>query len=159
MQDVGRTDFKVTMKFGDQALDIYVTKRPFLDEFLETMADKFEIGIFTASLREYAEKVIEQIDPKNHIKWSIYRDSCTLYKGYTVKNLEAIPRRLDRIILVDDRSTSFMLQRSNGVQCSPFEGAPEDTELKRLEHFLCDLSQVEGDLREFNNITDKSGDS
>ena len=135
------------MEYGGQPLNIYVTKRPFLNEFLETMADKFEIGVFTASLREYAEKVIEQIDPNNRIQWALFRDSCSLYKGYTVKNLEELPRRLDRTILVDDRSTSFMLQRSNGVQCCPFEGDSADTELKRLERLLCDLSRVEGDLR------------
>lgn len=140
------------MKHGSQPLDIYVTKRPLLNEFLEEMANKFEIGIFTASLREYAEKVVQQIDPEGHVKWTLYRDSCSQYNGYTVKNLKSLPRRLDRTILVDDRSTSFMLQRANGIHCLPFGGDPKDTELERLRNFLCDLSRVEDDLRKYTHL-------
>lgn len=133
----------------DHEIEIYVKKRPFLQEFMETVAGKFELGIFTASRPDYAAKVIEKIDPKGCIRWSLYRNSCTLYEGYTIKNLEILPRPLDRTVLVDDRNTSFMFQRSNGIECLPFQGEMEDVELKTLERFLCHLSSVEGDIREY----------
>lgn len=117
----------MTVEFEGQSVTLYVTKRPFLDEFLEAMADKFEIGIFTASLQEYAEKVVQQIDPESRIKWRLCRDSCSTHKGYTVKNLELVPRSLPRTIIIDDKEVSFMLQHYNGIQCVPFGGGPDDT--------------------------------
>lgn len=52
----------------------FVRKRPFLKEFLEKMSHYFELVVFTASLREYADKVINYIDPKGYIKRRYYRD-------------------------------------------------------------------------------------
>lgn len=151
LQDPGNADFQLRLQTQDGQLDIYVRKRPFLDEFLEIMAERFEVGIFTASVREYASKVIEKIDPKGYIQWALYRDSCSLHGGCAVKDLETLPRSLGRAILVDDRATSFMLQRRNGIECTAFEGDPEDTELKSLQAFLSDLSQEKGDLRHWTS--------
>jgi TFIIF-interacting CTD phosphatase-like protein len=52
----------------------FVRKRPFLHEFLEKMSHFFELVVFTASLKEYADKVIDYIDPKGYIKRRFYRD-------------------------------------------------------------------------------------
>ena len=147
MQTPEEFDFRVRLDVQGKEVDIHVIKRPFLDEFLESMSNLFEIGVFTASLEEYASKVIQQIDPNGHIQWALYRDSCSLYKGRTVKNLEFLPRRLDRTVIIDDRSTSFMFQPSNGIECAPFVGNLEDTELRSLQETFYRLSQIEGDLR------------
>ena len=40
----------------------YILKRPFLDVFLVTLSQYFEIVIFTASIRRYADAVIDLID-------------------------------------------------------------------------------------------------
>ena len=146
-QDPGNADFKLRLITQGGPLDIYVRRRPFLDEFLESMAERFEVGIFTASLREYASKVIQEIDPKGCIQWALYRDACSFHKGCMVKDLETLPRPLDRTVLVDDRHATFRLQRQNGIQCAAFEGDPDDTEIKSLQAFLSDLSREKGDLR------------
>lgn len=150
-QDPGETDFKVEVFHRKKKLNIYVIRRPFLEEFLSAMAERYEIGIFTASLREYAEKVIQEIDPHKYIQWVLYRDSCSLFQGCTVKNLQSLPRALDRTVLVDDRASSFMLQSRNGILCTPFLGNREDTELQKLCEFLTELSQIKGDLREYTH--------
>ena len=147
IQDPGEFDFIVRLDIQGKEVGIYVIKRPFLDEFLESMSNLFEIGVFTASLEEYANKVIQQIDPNGHIQWALYRDSCSLFERSTVKDLEFLPRQLDRTVIIDDRSTSFMFQPSNGIECVPFEGNLEDTELRSLQESLYRLSQIDGDLR------------
>lgn len=147
LQNPGRANFKLTVLTQDKATDYYVMKRPFLQTFLGTMSEVYEIGVFTASLKEYADKIIQEIDPAKHIQWALYRDSCSFHEGFTVKNLECLPRPLERTILVDDRETSFMLQPLNGIEVLPFDGDPDDTELLSLQKFLLVVSRVEGDLR------------
>lgn len=41
---------------------MYVKKRPGADDFLIEMSKHFEIFIYTASLSEYADPVIDQLD-------------------------------------------------------------------------------------------------
>lgn len=53
---------------------IGVFVRPYCLEFLERMAEKFEIGIFTAAREDYASKVIDKLDPTGRlISGRLYR--------------------------------------------------------------------------------------
>lgn len=47
--------------------------RPHVKEFLERMAVMFELVVFTASLKEYADYMIDQLDTKKLIKYRLYR--------------------------------------------------------------------------------------
>ena len=42
--------------------------------FLEKMAEIFDIYIFTAGVKNYADQVLDWIDPKGLIKKRFYRD-------------------------------------------------------------------------------------
>eukprot|EP01138_Halocafeteria_seosinensis_P002991 gb/GECG01003055.1/.p1 GENE.gb/GECG01003055.1/~~gb/GECG01003055.1/.p1 ORF type:complete len:439 (+),score=47.74 gb/GECG01003055.1/:1-1317(+) len=156
-QRVKTADFVVTAKVDENPLSIYVIKRPFVHEFLKTLAQKYEIGIFTASQKEYAEKVVERLNADGTIQWTLYRESCTLYRGQRVKDLNRLPRQLSRTIIVDDRDTSFLFQPENGIECLPFYGNAEDVELKSLQGFLWEASDSEGlldRLRMFDQYRD-----
>ena len=46
-------------------------------QFLAEVSKYFEVGIFTASVKEYADAVIDYLDPdKNMIKFILYRNNC-----------------------------------------------------------------------------------
>lgn len=48
---------------------VYVRKRPHLDAFLEAVSELFEVVVFTASQRVYAERLLNMIDPqKKYVK-------------------------------------------------------------------------------------------
>lgn len=55
-----------------------VNVRPFALECLKQTASRFYIGIFTASNKDYADAIIDQVlDPKNElIKFRLYRHHC-----------------------------------------------------------------------------------
>jgi hypothetical protein len=53
-----------------------IAKRPHLDHFLEQVAPFFEICVFTASIRRYADPVIDLIDPNRYVSRRFYRESC-----------------------------------------------------------------------------------
>ena len=61
-------------------------KRPHLHEFMDRVATMFEVVVFTASQKVYAEKLLNVIDPKrNLIKHRVYRDSCVMVDGNYLK--------------------------------------------------------------------------
>ena len=69
------------------------------------MSQLYEIIIFTASQRQYADKVIAEIDPKKRISHSLYRDHCIIInKMYYLKNLKILGRDLKKTIIVDVRN-------------------------------------------------------
>ncbi len=47
--------------------------RPGTEEFLKQMSTYYEIVIFTAATQDYADWVIDKIDPKHYISHRLYR--------------------------------------------------------------------------------------
>eukprot|EP01138_Halocafeteria_seosinensis_P002990 gb/GECG01003054.1/.p1 GENE.gb/GECG01003054.1/~~gb/GECG01003054.1/.p1 ORF type:complete len:429 (+),score=54.48 gb/GECG01003054.1/:1-1287(+) len=139
-------DFIIDISVQGQPFHIHVIKRPFVDEFLKVLSQKYEIGVFTASVKEYADEVVSRLNTDGAIQWTLYRESCTLYKGQRVKDLRRLRRLLSRTVIVDDKDTSFLFQPANGIECLPFFGDPEDTELRALQRFLLDASDLGGDV-------------
>ena len=66
------------------------------------MSQIYEIVVFTASQKQYADKIIAQIDPKKRISHLLNRDHCIIInKIYYLKNLKILGRDLKQVILVD----------------------------------------------------------
>ncbi|KAJ3442527.1 nuclear lim interactor-interacting factor-related [Anaeramoeba flamelloides] len=103
---------------------IYVQKRPNLEQFLEECAKLFEVVIFTAGIKEYADQVLDQIDPENSfISHRLYRDSCKKLEGsYFVKDLSLLGRKLEKCIIIDDQPYSYHLQPENAIPIQEFLG-------------------------------------
>lgn len=48
-------------------LKLYVRKRPHLDHFLDEVSELFEVVVFTASHRAYADKLLDILDPDGRL--------------------------------------------------------------------------------------------
>jgi len=55
--------------------------RPYAEDFLKKMAFYFEITIFTAATKEYADEIINEIDKEGHIRHRLYRNHLTFIGG------------------------------------------------------------------------------
>ena len=108
---------------------VYVTTRPHLREFLDLIEQLFEVFIFTSSLKEYANQIIDHIAPEIDHSHRFCRNECINTDGYHVKDLRKLSRPLNRIILVDDMQSSALLQRSNLIRILPYLGDQSDTVL------------------------------
>lgn len=47
--------------------------RPYCHEFLEEMSKYFELVIFTAAVKEYADSILDSIDKKGLLSYRLYR--------------------------------------------------------------------------------------
>ena len=47
--------------------------RPYMDEFLDEMSKHYEVVIFTAAVKEYADNILDSIDSQKRITYRLYR--------------------------------------------------------------------------------------
>ena len=67
---------------------VSVRQRPHLLPFLERAAQLFEVVVFTASQRVYAEQLLDIVDPEHRlVRHRVYRESCVLWEGNYLKDL------------------------------------------------------------------------
>ena len=85
--------------------------RPYLYECLKRASELFQVVVFTASHKSYADVVLDIIDPdKTIFDLRLYRDSCIRTPdGVYVKDLRIFhpSRRIEDIIIVDNAVYSF----------------------------------------------------
>lgn len=88
----------------------HVYKRPWVDYFLRKVAAWYHVVIFTASVQEYADPVIDWLDQgRGLIAGRLFRDACTYRQGSYLKNLSIVDNDLSRVCLVDNSPASYYL--------------------------------------------------
>jgi len=139
-QDEGSDYFEVTPTQDGIESKIYVYTRPGLQAFLTEMSELYEVGVFTLSSKKRADRFLDEIDTDRElIKFRLYRDSAK----HGVKDLSWLGRDLRKVIIIDDNSRSYKLQKSNAIPIKSFEGLKSDTELTQLIPLLRSLSKEE----------------
>ena len=116
--------------------------RPHARQFLQTMSEHFEVVVFTASMKYYADRILRVLDPqRKFISHVFYRESCARTRGdKLVKDLTAFTKvPVEDMILVDNNMYCIWPQPSNGVPILNFEFNQADRELEKLESFLVNL--------------------
>ena len=127
--------------------------RPGVKKFLEEVSENFEVGIFTASVPEYADAVIKYLDPENkYIKFRLYRNNCiNVGDLLRVKNLNIIKNiPLKKVVLVDNNIYSFTAQLNNGILINSFYTDKNDNELSNVLSYLNNYILPAEDVREVN---------
>ena len=122
-------------------------------DFLEEVNKYFEVGIFTASVKEYADAVISFLDPENKlIKFRLYRNNCINFNdSFTVKDLRIFNNvDLKKIVLLDNSMYSFASQINNGILINTFINDKSDNELYNALEYLIKYIYPAEDIRDVN---------
>ena len=128
--------------------------RPYAKEVLAEANRYFEVIIFTASHRCYADVVLDYLDPGGElIHHRLYRDNCVVVEGMFIKDLRILAnRRLQEVIIVDNSAYSFGFQLDNGIPIISWQDDPYDKELFNLIDYMKILAGAE-DIRAVNRDT------
>ncbi|KAK7964903.1 dullard-like phosphatase [Apiospora saccharicola] len=105
----------------------YVHKRPHCDEFLRKVSKWFNLVVFTASVQEYADPVIDWLESeRKFFTGRFYRQHCTFRHGAFIKDLSSVEPDLSKVMILDNSPLSYMFHQ--GKQSL----APTDSRLSLL---------------------------
>ncbi len=146
----------VTILRNNKYVSFYVYKRPYLDEFLDRVCEWFNVVVFTAGEKPYADAVLNVIDPKGRVRKRLYKDDCMVINGTVVKRVETACSNAASAMIVDNNPECFRYDKcvywvrvlfvANAIPISSWYGDGKDKELLRLLPFL-DLMRTVDDVR------------
>lgn len=92
----------------------YVHKRPHCDEFLRKVSKWYKLVIFTASVQEYADPVIDWLEQeRKYFQGRLYRQSCTFRNGAYIKDLSTVEPDLSKVMILDNSPMSYIFHEGN----------------------------------------------
>ncbi|XP_067113974.1 uncharacterized protein ctdsp1 isoform X1 [Osmerus mordax] len=140
---VNNADFIIPVEIDGTVHQVYVLKRPHVDEFLKRMGELFECVLFTASLSKYADPVSDLLDKWGAFRSRLFRESCVFHRGNYVKDLSRLGRDLNKVIILDNSPASYIFHPDNAVPVASWFDDMADTELLDLIPFFERLSKVD----------------
>ncbi|KAG8939803.1 Nuclear envelope morphology protein 1 [Tulasnella sp. 419] len=131
----------VEVILGGRSTLYHVYKRPFVDYFLRKVSTWYTLVIFTASMQEYADPVIDWLDAgRGILAKRFFRESCTqLPNGSYSKDLSLVEEDLSRVALLDNSPISYSTCQANGIPIEGWTSDPTDEALLDLLPFLDSL--------------------
>lgn len=136
-------DFQIQVQIDSTCHDVYVAKRPYVDQFLQRMAKKYELVIFTASLAKYANPVLNNLDPAGYCSERLFRDSCVPNGSQFVKDMSILGRDITRSMIVDNSPSSYAFQPENGIPIESWFDDKTDNELVLLADALDQIADCD----------------
>ena len=138
-----KEDIVFDMLYDGKKHTIHVLKRPYVDEFLDKVSNLFELVIFTASISDYANPLLNKLDPNRRISYRLFREHCTSSGNLFIKDLRKVGRNLKDVIIIDNNPISYLYNKDNGIPISTWHSFQNDKELIKLIPLLELLSKCD----------------
>ncbi|ODV89770.1 hypothetical protein CANCADRAFT_29190 [Tortispora caseinolytica NRRL Y-17796] len=124
----------VEVKLDRQLAILYsVHKRPHCDEFLRAVHSWYNLVVFTASVKAYADPVIDFLEQdQRYFTNRFYRNHCTPRGGGYIKNLSLVSDDLTQAIIIDNSPISYADHVDNAIAIEGWINDPGDKELLYL---------------------------
>nr|POE52140.1 nuclear envelope morphology protein 1 [Quercus suber] len=87
----------------------YVHERPGCHEFLRKVCKWYKLIVFTASVQEYADPVIDWVEREHkYFSGRYYRQHCTFRNGAYIKDLAQVEADLSQVMILDNSPMSYI---------------------------------------------------
>lgn len=137
--------FDKTLRFDNPggSYDVYgIRFRPYLNEFIQRMSKLYDLAVYTASTRDYADAVMDIFDPNRTIfSARLYRENCLPVAGMNIKNMVNFEGK--DVFIVDNLIYSYAFHMAQGIPICAFVDDPMDVELQDLAEILENLPYYE----------------
>lgn len=140
---ISNADFIVPVEIDGTIHQVYVLKRPYVDEFLKKVGELYECVLFTASLAKYADPVTDLLDKWDVFRARLFRESCVFHRGNYVKDLGRLGRELGKVIILDNSPASYIFHPENAVPCTSWFDDMDNKELLEFIPFFEQLSEAD----------------
>ncbi|KAL9625469.1 MAG: hypothetical protein Q9160_000532 [Pyrenula sp. 1 TL-2023] len=137
---LNQADFTIPVEIEGQYHNVYVIKRPGVDQFMKRIGELYEVVVFTASVSKYGDPLLDQLDIHHVVHHRLFRESCYNHQGNYVKDLSQVGRDLRETIIIDNSPTSYIFHPQHAVPISSWFSDAHDNELLDLIPVLEDLA-------------------
>ncbi|KAJ5489665.1 Nuclear envelope morphology protein 1 [Penicillium diatomitis] len=121
----------------------YVHKRPHCDDFLRKISRWYKLVVFTASVQEYADPVIDWLEQeRKYFQGRYYRQHCTFRNGAYIKDLSSVEPDLSKVMILDNSPMSYLFHEDNAIPIEGWINDPTDNGLLHLVPMLEALQYV-----------------
>uniref|UniRef100_A0A3Q1FKZ9 CTD (carboxy-terminal domain, RNA polymerase II, polypeptide A) small phosphatase like 3 n=1 Tax=Acanthochromis polyacanthus TaxID=80966 RepID=A0A3Q1FKZ9_9TELE len=130
--------------FQDHQYKVYMILRPHVKEFLQAMAKNYELFVYTCAKKEYAEKILDVLDPQKKLfRHRLYQDDCACVLGHYIKDLSILGRDLRKTVVLDNAPHTYPYHLMNTLPIKSWSGQTGDRELQKLIPYMEKLSAAE----------------
>lgn len=135
-------DCTFSILFNKEYYLVRTQKRPYLDEFLERVAELYEVVFYSSGVEGYANNVIDYIDQNKIAAGRLFRDACIYKDGVYIKDLNRLGRDLSSVVVIDNSSSEYKYNVENAIPVKSWFNDKRDHELLDLLPILESLSKV-----------------
>ena len=151
--NINKYDTIIRFKSDDEYEELGIYLRTGVRQFLSFLNCHFNIAIFTASEKVYADTIIRYLDPnKNIFKFCLYSNHCINVNDLIcIKDLRIIDNiDIKKTVLIDNNIYSFSSQLNNGILINSFYDDKNDIELFNVLSYLFEYILPSDDVRKIN---------
>lgn len=141
---IEEAEYTFNTAFQDHQYKVYMILRPHVKEFLQAMAKIYELFVYTCAKKEYAEKILDILDPQRKLfRHRLYQDDCACVLGHYIKDLSILGRDFSKTVVLDNAPHTYPYHLMNTIPIKSWSGESEDRELQKLIPYMEKLSAAE----------------
>ncbi|OAG31550.1 CTD nuclear envelope phosphatase 1 [Nematocida displodere] len=118
-----RYDFFVQYPANGEICTHFITLRPMVKEFIESVSEWYHLVLYTTAEQEYADAIADKLEKKGKIFLKrLYRTDCDYLDGKYLRDPEKVASDLSSVVILSADYTHY----NNKLPIDPYDGDTKD---------------------------------